>query len=540
VTSQAILGYGLQWALRVTLMAGVTGAVLAILRVRQARIRHFAWSAVVLLSLLVPLGRRFMPVVPLRFSAPEAAVRTIRVARSFGVGAPLAEAVSPIEARARRVPAQRGHLTLAALAPWCAGLYCLVAGVLVLRLMLGTFLTFRLVRESTPCDGRMVSARCAAPITVGWLRPVVLLPADWREWSSSQLNAVLSHEAEHARWRDPLTQWIAALNCAIFWFHPLVWWLERSLNQLAEEACDQAALAHGADPVAYAGWLLQFARSVSAAGERTPFAGMTMACSLVTRLTRLTSGMCIGRTVESRAVFAMAICPLIVCAAVSTASVALVVDSTPASPAILRHVLESAVDTAAAASLPAVAAPRTKWRKGEAPSTPLTASAGIPASASQPAEAGTEEANIVPASPGDLVIYIDSASLKGLARQRLVEGAEATIPLVVKSGVRAAVMVYRGNGSVALAQDFTANQDLLIRAMRDVEDEPEPDTSDNGSLRAIEEVADRLTPRPANRKKIQWLVDRSVIADVARHDEWHTVQADLANRGVQLSALVVP
>ncbi len=50
-----------------------------------------------------------------------------------------------------------------------------------------------------------------------------------------------------------MVQWVALLNRAIFWFHPLAWWLERRLSALAEEACDDAVLKQGQDPVQYLG-----------------------------------------------------------------------------------------------------------------------------------------------------------------------------------------------------------------------------------------------------------------------------------------------
>ena len=70
----------------------------------------------------------------------------------------------------------------------------------------------RLLQRAALRDGRYISAACAAPVTVGWLHPTVILPEGWRQWSQAQLGAVLTHECEHARRRDPLVQWLALLN----------------------------------------------------------------------------------------------------------------------------------------------------------------------------------------------------------------------------------------------------------------------------------------------------------------------------------------
>ena len=86
-------------------------------------------------------------------------------------------------------------------------------------------------------------------MTVGWLHPVIVLPPNWRDWPAGKLEAVLTHEHEHARRRDPLVQWLALLNRAVFWFHPLAWWLERRISALAEEACDAAVMRRGHDPL---------------------------------------------------------------------------------------------------------------------------------------------------------------------------------------------------------------------------------------------------------------------------------------------------
>ena len=113
-------------------------------------------------------------------------------------------------------------------------------------------------------------------MTVGFFHPTVIVPEHWRQWPQAQLDAVLTHEREHARRRDPLVQWLALLNRALFWFHPVAWWLERRLSALAEEACDNVVLAHGHSPREYAEYLIDMARSVMRSGARLNVAGMAM------------------------------------------------------------------------------------------------------------------------------------------------------------------------------------------------------------------------------------------------------------------------
>jgi hypothetical protein len=89
------------------------------------------------------------------------------------------------------------------------------------------------------------------------------VPIAWRTWEPEKVRAVVAHELAHVRRRDPLVIFFAAVNKAIFWFHPLAWWLERRLAELAEFAADEVAVKVTHDPHAYAEALIGIA---SAAG----------------------------------------------------------------------------------------------------------------------------------------------------------------------------------------------------------------------------------------------------------------------------------
>jgi len=195
-----------------------------------------------------------------------------------------------------------------------AGVYLLGFCALLARLATGTVRAHMLVRRAADRDGRLTSDSCAAPVTVGWLNPTVILPECWRRWPQAQLNAVLTHEGEHARRRDPLVQWLALLNRAVFWFHPLAWWLELRLSALAEEACDAAVLARGHDRFEYSEYLLQIARVVQQTGARVSVVGMAMpGASLPQRIRRILEGRPAQRISRMR----MA-CVAMACAVVST------------------------------------------------------------------------------------------------------------------------------------------------------------------------------------------------------------------------------
>src|SRR5438552_651971 len=67
-----------------------------------------------------------------------------------------------------------------------------------------------------------------------------------------QLEAVLAHELCHVRRRDNLVASIHMIVEAIFWFHPLVWWIGAKLVEERERACDEEVLRLGSEPRVYA------------------------------------------------------------------------------------------------------------------------------------------------------------------------------------------------------------------------------------------------------------------------------------------------
>jgi beta-lactamase regulating signal transducer with metallopeptidase domain len=103
------------------------------------------------------------------------------------------------------------------------------------------------------------SAAVDVPVTIGVVRPGVLLPADSSRLSDDALRAVLAHEMSHVRRRDALFAWVPAAAQIAFWFHPLVRFATREYLAAREEACDADALrASGASPHDYGTLLLDY------------------------------------------------------------------------------------------------------------------------------------------------------------------------------------------------------------------------------------------------------------------------------------------
>jgi bla regulator protein blaR1 len=99
------------------------------------------------------------------------------------------------------------------------------------------------------------------------------------------------------------------VNRALFWFHPLAWWLERKLSELAEEACDAAVLARDFDAGNYSECLLDLARSVRRSGGRIGALSATMpGIGLEHRIRTMLSGAITQRVSRARMVCAVGLC----------------------------------------------------------------------------------------------------------------------------------------------------------------------------------------------------------------------------------------
>ena len=298
-------------AIRAVLLAIAAAAVLRVLRITTASGRHATWTVVLLAMLTLPMWtlwgpKAALPVLPTRsvsVALPSATVEHV----PFVAPAGDSQAMTPADVSPANVATPRAsNISWRAIALAIYGL-----GVIVLlgRLIVGTVRAQRVIRRAEFRSGQLTSRQCSAPVTVGWFHPVVMLPDDWDQWSPAQLDAVLLHEREHARRRDPLIQWFALLNRAVFWFHPVAWWLERRLAALAEDACDAAVLARGHQPAEYCAYLLAMARTVTGAGARVEIVGAAMpGAFLPQRIRRILKASPESQITRRRLVWALLTC----------------------------------------------------------------------------------------------------------------------------------------------------------------------------------------------------------------------------------------
>lgn len=197
------------------------------------------------------------------------------------------------------------------------------------------------------------------PLCWGIWNPVVLLPDDADQWSAEWRRIVLLHELAHVKRRDCLTQFLAQVACAIYWFNPLIWLAARRLRFEREIACDDYVLQSGTRASDYARHLLEYADIMNAGGYPAGLAGLPspaaagIACSqLENRVRSILDPAVRRKSLSPRAriiIFTVALCLFIPFAALQPWSGA----ATPPSPInvdqAIKHLPEQNSDASATA-----------------------------------------------------------------------------------------------------------------------------------------------------------------------------------------------
>jgi uncharacterized protein (TIGR03435 family) len=260
-------------SIRSLLLALIAGIVVWTLRAkRTAALQHAVWTVVVCGMLALFAFGQALPRLPLRvLDRPAAApLQSPPPPRH----APLV--VESVELPAPIPLARPRSIDWSSVAVYA---YAAIAFGFLARFLTGTYLVSRLLAKSVAVGEFRESRLVAVPLTLGWLRPQILLPLEWREWDRGKLDTVLAHEGSHVRRRDGLVAALAGINRCIFWFHPLAWLLEKRLGLLAELACDEACIASLGDRDRYARLLLDMAGVVDGAHGRLQRHALTMAAS---------------------------------------------------------------------------------------------------------------------------------------------------------------------------------------------------------------------------------------------------------------------
>jgi len=272
-------------ALRSVFLGSAVWIGLNLLRVRNPHVHMTSWVMVLVASLSMPLLMHWTTVSITLDALPVPTPENLWPAKS-PLPEPLRSALPP---ELGMPVAARGEIDEAV--NWSAlamAIYALVAGILLLRLAIGIYLTWRLacaakpMRESWTANWRVrMSSVIGGPVTFG---STILLPPQCVDWDLLKRQAVLAHEGAHVVNRDFYVLLLASLNRAVFWFSPFAWWQLIRLAELAEIISDARALEVLEDKLSYAEILLDLVQRV-----RQAPAGLEMAraCTVRTRVERI-------------------------------------------------------------------------------------------------------------------------------------------------------------------------------------------------------------------------------------------------------------
>lgn len=152
------------------------------------------------------------------------------------------------------------------------------------------------------------SSAVTVPAVIGWLRPVILVPASaLAGLSPQQLEAILAHELAHVRRHDYLVNLLQTVVETLLFYHPAVWWVSAQVRRERENCCDDLAVAVCGDRLGYARALANLE------GLRSPSPRLALAAdggSLVDRVRRLVGAPARSRRPWLAGVLALSLFPV--------------------------------------------------------------------------------------------------------------------------------------------------------------------------------------------------------------------------------------
>jgi len=277
-----------EYLIKSFLVLSVSIVLVYLLRKKSASLRHLVLSVFLIGLLFLPILSSFTTGWETKFlpswqTWDAAALKTDGLTQNLNsssktLGSTLVASEVPIhmeEVKKNSLPV----FGFAALLIWFFGLM-----FLSIRILLGLFGTIRLTREGQDIQDflwkRLLQRFLATvflrrkinllshdktmvPLTWGVIKPVVMMPAESKNWSENQRSTALYHELSHIKRGDYLVMIMARISRAIYWFNPLSWIVLGMIKREQEKACDELVLKAGIKPSTYAENLLFIRNSVS-------------------------------------------------------------------------------------------------------------------------------------------------------------------------------------------------------------------------------------------------------------------------------------
>ena len=262
----------LAWALIDFLWQGllvgwVAALLLALMRKARPQARYLVACGALLLCAALPLAGMIARMAEADAGAASSGLPV--VAASAMAGAVSALSVSAIDA-GRFAGWANWELALQERLPLVLLLWALGAGLLALRMVLGLAWVRRRTRAGQyrldpawqarldrMARGMGIARRVtlglvddlASPVTAGWWRPVVLVPASLVSGMPPQLlEALLAHELAHVRRCDYVVNLIQSAIEILLFYHPAVWWLSNRIREEREQIADDVAASTLGEP----------------------------------------------------------------------------------------------------------------------------------------------------------------------------------------------------------------------------------------------------------------------------------------------------
>ncbi|HEX6190529.1 MAG TPA: TonB family protein, partial [Pyrinomonadaceae bacterium] len=282
--SQFLLTFLLNASWQILLIAAMASLCDRILGGTAARYRHMVWVAALFLTFLLPVfssATNFTapPRVPIATSPTTESVPVVITSISSLSGDEIesAESTVPAASVAATAPERNWSSPVRVqprLAATLVAIYALLVFYALLRLGRAWRQTRRIVGAAFEVElpesaksiietcGRAIATRrvrvlCSSsipvPITLGVLRPVIILPQSLlNEIEDNLLISAVGHELVHIARRDYLTNLIYECVYLPVSFHPAAWLIRRRIRQTRELCCDERVTSKLLRPDVYA------------------------------------------------------------------------------------------------------------------------------------------------------------------------------------------------------------------------------------------------------------------------------------------------
>ena len=256
-TAETLGGVLLHFIWQGTLIGIALQLALWILRGSRAAYRYLACCAAMLAMAAVP------SLLLLAALAPSAPVAAAQPAAWTPRVLPYSSAIEPLV-----------HSRVGAALPWIVAIW--LAGVLLLSARaFGCWVAAQRLAQSKagiiPAALHASAQRIASsmgvrraivvvqsglaevPAVVGWIKPVVLIPAGLLTGLiGKHLEYLIAHEIAHIRRNDYLVNLLQTAVETLLFYHPAVWWTSKQIRLERENCCDDLAVSVCGDALGYA------------------------------------------------------------------------------------------------------------------------------------------------------------------------------------------------------------------------------------------------------------------------------------------------